>query len=348
MAIQVVQPRQVTLRTELAGRTAPYASAEIRPQISGIIRERLFNEGAAVSAGQALYQIEPAPYQATLDQEEGALASAEAAARIAQLQTQRYKTLLPTNAISKQDYDNAEAAYSQAQANVRLHAASVSSARINLQRTRITSPISGRTGRSLVTVGALVSANQTDALTTVSQLDPIYVDVTQSSAELLRLRQASRSGQFKASTADTRQVSLVLEDGSDYPAQGLMQFTEVTVDATTGAVNLRAVFRNTDGILLPGMYVKAIVIEGISENAILVPQQAVVRDRKGNASVRLLDAQNKIVIQDVDASRAIGAEWLVSTGLKAGDRLVVEGAQSAAAGTLVQVVSEPARTAQRH
>ncbi len=343
-----MQPHQVALRTELAGRTAPYASAEIRPQVSGIIRARLFNEGAAVSAGQALYQLDPEPYQAALDQEQGALASAEAAARIAELQTQRYKTLLPTNAISKQDYDNAEAAYTQAQANVRLHTASVNSARINLQRTRITSPISGRTGRSLVTVGALVSANQAEALTTVSQLDPIYVDVTQSSAELLRLQQASRAGQFKAGGADTRQVSLVLEDGSSYPIEGQMQFAEVTVDATTGAVNLRAVFKNADGILLPGMYVKAIVTEGISENAILVPQQAVVRDRKGNASVRLLDGENKIVMQAVDTSRAIGSDWLVSAGLKAGDRVVVEGGQNAAAGTLVQVVSEPARTAEQH
>lgn len=341
VVVQVVRTQSVTLRTELPGRTAAFAVSEVRPQVGGLIRARLFTEGAVVSAGQILYQIEPGSYEAALEQEQGAQASAQAAVRVAQLLVDRYQRLLSAKTISQQDYDNAEAALAQAQANLRLRNAAVNSARINLQWTRITAPIAGRTGRSSVTAGALVSANQAAALTTISQLDPIYVDLTQSSAELLRLRRSAREADGTA--PDSQKVTLLLEDGSQYPLEGRMMLREVTVDPTTGAIALRAEFANPDGLLLPGMYVRAIVTAAIYDRGILVPQVALQRDRKGNGSVKLVDARNQIQVRDVVAVRAIGDSWLVESGLQPGERVVVEGAQNTEPGTTVQIV-EPGRS----
>ncbi len=336
--VKRMQPEPVTLRSELPGRTAAHQVAEVRPQVSGLIRERLFTEGARVTAGQVLYQIEPAPFEADLEQAEAALASARAAARLSELLVQRYRALLPIRSISQQEFDRAEAVAAQDQASVRLRQAAAAAARIQLQRTRVTAPITGRTGRSLVTPGALVSANQAAALTTIAQLDPIYVDLTQSSADLLRLRQAAKAGQIKRGEADTRQVSLVLEDGTAYPREGRLLLSEVTVDATTGSVLLRAVFGNPDGLLLPGMYVRALLAEGVAERGLLVPQQAITRDRKGAATVRIVNAEGKLELRTLATSRAIGSDWLVTAGLEAGDRVVIEGAATAQPGTTVDVV----------
>lgn len=345
VVVQVMHAQPVQLRSELPGRTAAHEVADVRPQVSGLVRDRLFTEGATVKAGQVLYQLDPEPYQATLEQADGALAAAKAAARVAELLVQRYGQLLPAKSISQQDYDNADASLGQAQATVRQREAAVNSARIDLQRTRITAPISGRTGRSVVTPGALVSANQATALTTISQLDPIYVDLTQSSAELLRLRKAAKDGDMKRGESGAQKVSLALEDGSAYPLDGRIQLSEVTVDATTGSVLVRALFPNPEGILLPGMYVRAIVVEGTSEKGMLVPQQAIARDRKGNATARVVNADNKLEPRILTVARSIGTDWLVTDGLAEGDRVVVEGATTAQTGTVVEIVQAGDRAA---
>ena len=336
---RTLQSRPLPLRTELPGRTSAFQVAEVRPQVGGIVRERLFQEGATVRAGQVLYQIDPAPYQAALEQAEAALASARAAARISELQLQRYRQLLPLKSISQQDFDNSEANYGQAQATIRQREAAANAARIDLARTRVTAPISGRTGRSVITPGALVSANQATALTTISQLDPIYVDLTQSSADLLRLRQSLKSGRLQQGGAGAQKVSLVLEDGSTYPLEGRMQLAEVTVDATTGSVLLRAQFPNPDALLLPGMYVRALVTEGIDARGMLVPQPAIVRDRKGGATVRIVTADSTLESRPVTLAGSINGEWLVTEGLDDGDRVVIEGANGAPPGARVEIVA---------
>jgi membrane fusion protein (multidrug efflux system) len=340
VVVRTLQAQSVTLRSELPGRTAAYAIAEIRPQVSGIVRRRRFNEGATVAAGQVLYEIDPAPFASAAEQQAANLADAEAAAKLAELQEKRYRTLVPQGTVSQQDYDTAAATLAQAQARVRLARAAANSARISLQWTQITSPIAGRTGRSLVTPGALVSANQADALTTVSQLDPIYVDLTQSSAELLRLRQARSSGRMDAGADSTRKVRLKLDDGAAYPHEGRLQLAEVTVDPSTGSVALRAVFPNPDGLLLPGMYVRAELDEGVDSRGILLPQEAINRDRKGNATVRLVE-DGKLSVKAVSVSRAIGNDWLVDSGLSPGDRVVIEGASNARPGSEVHVIEAP-------
>lgn len=336
--VSLVQPRRLTLQSELPGRTSAYQVADVRPQVGGLIRSRLFTEGARVLAGQVLYQIDPAPFQASLEQAEAALASARAAARVAELLVQRYRTLLPDKSISQQDFDNAEASYMQAAANVRQQEALVNSARINLQWTRITAPIAGNIGHSVVTPGALVGANQATALTTIAQLDPIYVDLTQSSAEVLRLRKAAQGGRISRADPELQKVSLIMEDGSTYPLEGHLQLSEVTVDPTTGSVLLRAVFPNPEGLLLPGAFVRAVIAEGVVEQAVLVPQRAVTRDRVGGASVRIVNAQNQIEVRAVTAGRSVGTDWLISAGLAAGDRVVLEGASNLPPGTPVEVV----------
>jgi membrane fusion protein (multidrug efflux system) len=337
--VRTLQARPLPLRTELPGRTSAYQVAEVRPQVGGIVRERLFQEGAAVRAGQVLYQIDPAPYQAALEQAEASLASARAAARISELQLQRYRQLLPLKSISQQDFDNSEANYGQAQATIRQREAAANAARIDLARTRITAPISGRTGRSVITPGALVSANQANALTTISQLDPIYVDLTQSSADLLRLRQSLKSGRLQQGGAGAQKVSLVLEDGTTYPLEGRMQLAEVTVDATTGSVLLRAQFPNPEALLLPGMYVRALVTEGIDAKGMLVPQPAIVRDRKGGATVRVVTADGTLDSRPVTLAGSVNGEWLVTEGLNDGDRVVIEGATGAPPGAHVEIVA---------
>ena len=309
VGVITVKEQPVALTTELPGRTSPYAVSEIRPQISGIVKARLFEEGSTVKAGQALYQIEPAPYQA-------AYAAAAASLTSAKTRADRYAVLLTENAISPQNNDDARAAYLAAQAQA-------DAARINLNYTRITAPISGRIGASTVTVGALVTAQQTTALTTVSTLDPIYVDVDQSSAELVALKRAAQAGTLNAD--GSARVTLKLEDGSDYAHAGKLQFTDVTVDPNTGAVRLRAIFPNPDGLLLPGLYVRATVNQGVDPKGILVPQQAVGRDERGQPTALVLDEKNIARLRVLKTGRAIGADWQVLDGLKPGERLIVEG-----------------------
>ncbi len=338
--MRTVAPEPVALRSELPGRTACPASPRSAPQVSGIVRRRLFTEGATVKAGQVLYELDPEPFAAAAEQQAATLADAEAAAKLAELQEKRYRTLLPQGTVSQQDYDTASATLAQAQARVRLALAAANAARISLRWTQVASPVAGRTGRSLVTPGALVNANQADALTTVSQLDPIYVDVTQSSTELLRLRMASQSGRLqRAGTA--RVVRLTLEDGTPYAHEGRLELAEVTVDPSSGSVTLRAVFPNPEGLLLPGMYVRTVIDEGIDSQAIRLPQEVVSRDRKGNATVRVVDGASKLQVRAVTVSRAIETDWLVDGGLAAGDRVVIEGANNAPPGSEVHVVDAP-------
>ena len=337
VVIATVRAAPVTLHSELPGRTAAYAIAEIRPQVSGIVRRRLFTEGSTVTAGQVLYEIDAAPFAAAADQQAAGLADAEAAARVAELTEQRLGKLLPQGTISQADFDNASAAHAQAAARVRVARAAANAARINLGWTQLASPIAGRTGRSLVTPGALISANQAAALTTVSQLDPIYVDLTQSSADLLRLRKALQQGRVERQPT-SRAVRLMLEDGTDYDREGRLELSEVTVDESTGSVALRAVFPNPDGLLLPGMYVRARVMEGVDPRGIRVPQQAIGRDRKGNATVRIVDGDGKLQLRTVVATRAVDNDWLIDSGLAEGERVVIEGGANVGPGTKVAIV----------
>jgi membrane fusion protein (multidrug efflux system) len=338
VGVIVVRPERVALTTELPGRTAPLLIAEVRPQISGIVQKRLFTEGADVSAGQVLYQIDPATYQAAFASAKASLARTEASLIPARLKAERYRDLVKIKAVSQQDYDDADAALKQAEADVAASKAAVETARINLAYTRVASPISGRIGRSAVTVGALVTANQPATLATVQQLNPMYVDVTQSSADLLRLKQSLASGLLKHDGAAQARVKLLLEDGSPYPLPGGLKFSDVTVDQSTGSVTLRAVFPNPKQLLLPGMFVRATVEDGVSEQAIIVPQRGVTRNQNGEATVMLVGAEEKVEPRTITVARTVGENWLVSGGLKAGDRVILEGFQRARPGTQVKVV----------
>jgi membrane fusion protein, multidrug efflux system len=322
-AVKVITltPQTVSLTTDLPGRTVAYRVAEIRPQVSGVIQKRMFVEGSDVKEGQQLYQIDPALYQAAYD-------SAAATAESAKQTVNRYKPLAEVNAVSKQDYDNAIAT---AAANK----ASADTARINLVYTRLLSPISGRIGRSSVTEGALVTANQTTALATVQQLDPIYVDVTQPSAVLLRLKRELAAGELVQTGGNEAEVHLMLEDGSPYKSSGKMQFAEVQVDQTTGSVTLRALFPNPDKLLLPGMFVREQIEEGRRKDALLVPQVAVTHNQKGDPTALVVGADNKVELRTLQTERAIGDKWLVTSGLKAGERVIVEGLQYAKPGSAV-------------
>lgn len=309
----VVKEQPVELKSELPGRTDPTAVSEVRPQVSGIIKERLFVEGSTVKVGQPLYQIDPAPYQAAYDSAAATLSSAK-------IKASRYAELLKASAIAPQDNDDAQAAYKLALANVE-------TARINLAYTRIVAPINGRIGASSVTAGALVTANQTSALATISTLDPIYVDIDQSSSELLALERAAQAGQIDRGGPLTAEVTLTLDDGSLYAEKGKLQFTDVTVDPTTGAVRLRAIFPNPQNILLPGLYVRATINEGVDPHGILIPQLAVGRNPKGDPTVLVIDAENTARLREVKTGRAIGGDWQVTDGLKAGDKVIVQGLQ---------------------
>lgn len=333
--IVVVQSSTVALTTVLAGRTTSFMTSEVRPQVSGIVRARLFTEGAPVHAGQTLYEIDPALYRAALDQARANLANTQAAAVSARALVERYKPLVGIEAVSKQDYTNAVAAAGQANAAVAQAKAALETARINLGYTRIAAPISGRIGRSLVTPGALVTAGQADALATIQQLDPIYVDIQQSSAELLRLRQALATGGVLPASAA---VSLTLEDGTPYAYKGRLEFAEVTVDPATGSVTLRARFPNPKGLLLPGMYVRASLSQGNRPNSILAPQTGVTRDAKGNATALVVGAGDKVALRELTLGGARGHDWLVLQGLKAGDRLIVEGTSKVKPGDKVKPV----------
>lgn len=333
-----IQPQRVALTTELSGRTSAYLIAEVRPQVGGIIQKRLFTEGTDVKAGDVLYQIDPASYQAAYSSAKAALARVEANLIPARLKAGRYQELVKINAVSQQDYDDASAALKQAEADVESGKAALETARINLAYTRVTAPISGRIGRSSVTNGALVTASQSAALATIQDLSSMYVDVTQSSTELLRLKQNLASGLLKSSGPAQAQVKLLLEDGSAYPLPGTLKFSEVTVDQSTGSITMRAVFPNPKQTLLPGMFVRAIVEEGVNEKAILVPQQGVTRNPAGNAMVMVVGGEEKVESRVVKVARTIGDNWLVSDGLKAGDRVILEGLQKARPGSPVKAV----------
>ena len=334
-----LEPRREVYTTALAGRIASFQVAEVRPQVGGILQQRLFTEGADVKAGQALYQIDPATYEAALDSAQAALMKAEANVTPARLKAERFRELLAIKAVSKQEYDDAQAAFKQAEADVAVNRAAVKTARINLEYTKVRSPISGRIGKSAFTPGALVTANQAQALTSVRQLDPVYVDITQSSQDLLRLRAQFTNGELR-SAAEEAPVRLKLENGAMYPHEGRFQFTDVSVDESTGMVSLRALFPNPEHILLPGMYVRAVIAEGVDENALLVPQRALRRDPKGQASVLLVDGGGKVDVRLVDVGRTVGDSWQVLSGLKPGDRVIVEGGQNVRPGMSVKIRGE--------
>jgi membrane fusion protein (multidrug efflux system) len=338
VGIVVLEKEPVVLTTELPGRTSAFRIAEIRPQINGLIQKRFFIEGSDVKAGQLLYQIDPAPFQAALDNALAALARAEANVPAIRSRAERLKALVEQKAVSQQDYDDASSALKQAEAEVRYWKAAVESARINLGYTRITAPISGRIGRSNVTEGAIVTAYQPLPLATIQQLDPIYVDVPQSTADLLRLKEKLEKGNLKAGSQEDNKVGLILEDGSRYPLEGTFQFRDVTVDPTTGSVILRMVFPNPHHLLLPGMFVRAIVKEGVKEDAILVPQQAVTRDPKGNPVAFLVNPEGKVEPRILSIERAIGDAWLVTSGVEPGEKVIVEGLIKVRPGMQVRAV----------
>ncbi|MDN0074246.1 efflux RND transporter periplasmic adaptor subunit [Crenobacter sp. SG2303] len=345
VGVVTIQPQRVALTSELAGRTAPYMVSEVRPQVGGLIQKRLFKEGGDIKAGQVLYQIDPASYQAAYDSAKAALDKARANLGSIKLKADRYKELVSINAVSKQDFDDVSASLKQAEADVASAKAAVDNARINLDYTRITAPISGRIGRSSVTPGALVTANQTVALSTVQQLDPIYVDVTQASAQVLKLKRELAEGQLQNDGENGAKVKLTLEDGSSYPLEGRLELSEVTVDQGTGSITLRAVFPNPKHELLPGMYVRAQLVEGVKNEAILAPQQGVTRDNKGGATAMVVSKNGKAELRQLTTSRAIGASWLVTSGLNAGDQLIVEGLQKIKPGAPVKPVAATNLTA---
>jgi len=337
VATVTVGTERVVLSTELPGRTSAFRIAEIRPQVNGIVQRRLFEEGASVTAGQALYQIDPASFQAALENAMASLGKAEANLPAVRSKAERYREALADNAVSRQDSDDAAAALKQAEADVQLWKATVETARINLGYTRISAPISGRIGKSNVTEGALVTAHQPMALATVQQMDPVYVDVPQATTELLRLRRRLEDRRLRRNGTKQNKVRILLEDGTSYPSEGTLQFRDVSVDPTTGSVTLRVIVPNPDGILLPGMYVRAVVTEGVNEKAILIPQQGVVRDPKGNPVALIVDGEGKVEQRMLGLDRAIDDKWLVSSGLSPGDRLIVEGLQNVRPGDPVKV-----------
>jgi membrane fusion protein (multidrug efflux system) len=338
VATATVGRQRVELATELPGRTSPYRMAEIRPQVNGLIQKRLFTEGSDVQPGQVLYQIDPAPFQAALDNAKAALGRAEANLPALQLKADRYKEALADKAVAQQDLDDATAALKQAVADIAYYQAMLETARINLGYTRVVSPIAGRIGRSSVTDGAIATAYQPAPLATIQQLDPIYVDVPQSTTELLRLQRRLEEKRMNRDGTNANQVDLILEDGAKYPLQGTLEFRDVSVDPTTASVILRMVFPNPNGVLLPGMFVRAVVKEGVNEQGILIPQQAVSRDAKGNPLALIVNASGKVEQRMLSLDRAVGSQWLVSSGLVPGDRVIAEGMQKVQPGAVVKEV----------
>ena len=337
VTVHVVEKAPLAVTTELPGRTTAFRIAEVRPQVSGIVLKRNFTEGSDIEAGQSLYQIDPATYQADYDSAKGELAKSEAAAAIAHLTVKRYVPLVGTKYISQQEYDQAIADARQAEG-----------ARINLAYTKVTSPISGRIGKSNVTEGALVTNGQATELATVQQLDPIYVDVTQSSNDFMRLKQSVEQGSLHKDSASST-VELVMENGQSYPLKGSLQFSDVTVDESTGSITLRAVFPNPQHTLLPGMFVRARIDEGVQPNAILVPQQGVTRTPRGEATVMVVNDKSQVESRAVVAAQAIGDKWLISEGLQPGDKVIVSGLQKARPGVQVKATADtetPAAKAQ--
>ena len=339
VSVHIVKSAPLAVTTELPGRTDAYRVAEVRPQVSGIILHRNFTEGSDVKAGESLYQIDPATYQAAYDNAKGELVKAQAAANIAHLTVKRYVPLVGTQYVSKQEYDQAVATAQQADASVVAAKAGVESARINLAYTKVTSPINGRIGKSSVTEGALVTNGQATALATVQQLDPISVDVTQSSSDFMRLKQ-----QTSLQKGDTSSVELLMENGQPYPLKGTLQFSDVTVDESTGSITLRALFPNPQHMLLPGMFVRARIDEGTQPDAILVPQQGVTRTPRGDATVLVVNEKNQVESRTVVAPQAIGDRWLITEGLKNGDRVIISGLQKVRPGVTVVAIPDTAAT----
>jgi membrane fusion protein, multidrug efflux system len=340
VTVVTLRPEAVTLLRELPGRSTAYLVAEVRPQVNGIIARRLFKEGSLVKAGQPLYQLDDATYRADAESAQANLARAKATLVTAELNARRSAQLVKIDAVSKQDDENAAAALRQAEADVKATQAAAERAASVLGYARITAPISGRIGKSNVTQGALVTANQEAALTTIQQLDPMYVDLTQSSAELLELRRALAKGQLTG-TRDLP-VRIILEDSSRYEHDGKLAFSDVTVDPTTGSFGLRVVVPNPDNVLLPGMYVRAMVGAGERQNALLVPQQGIARDQKGNPTAMVVKGDGKVETRQVRVSRPIGDKWLVEEGLVAGERVIVEGLQKLRPGATVQATEAKA------
>ncbi|MCL4179651.1 MAG: efflux RND transporter periplasmic adaptor subunit [Verrucomicrobia bacterium] len=338
VATITVTPQPILLTTELPGRTSPYRIAEIRPQVNGLIQKRLFTEGSDVTQGQELYQIDPAPFQAALENAQAALGRAEASLPAMQSRFDRFQQALADKAVSQQDFDDASAALQQAKADTQYYRAMLETARINLNYARVVSPISGRIGTSTVTDGAIVTAYQPVALATIQQLDPIYVDVPQATTELLRLQRRLEQGQLNSHATNLDQVGLILGDGTRYPLTGTLQFRDITVDPTTASVTLRMMFPNPDGRLLPGMFVRAVVKEGSNDQAILIPQQAVSRDPKGNPVALIVDAHGQVQQRQLTLDRAIGDQWMVASGLATGDRVIAEGMQKVRPGDAVKEV----------
>ncbi len=338
VGVFTVQPSPVTLVRELPGRTAPYRVAEVRARVNGIVLKRLFAEGSEVKEGQKLFLVDPAPYEAALEGARAALARSEATLANARVVARRHATLIQTNVVSQQDHDNAQAALKTAEADVASARAAEQLARINLGYTSVTAPVSGRIGRSAVTEGAYVQASQATLLATVQQIHPMYVDLTQSADEALRLRRDLDSGRLQGKAPGQAAVRLVLDDGREYPLPGTLQFTDVTVDPGTGSITLRALFPNPRGELLPGMFVRARIEEGVNPQALLVPQVGVTRDPKGLPVALVVNGERKVERRTLVTDRAVGSAWLVTEGLRPGDQVVVEGVQKVRPGAAVNPV----------
>lgn len=341
VTVVTLRARPLSLTTELPGRVSSYRVAEVRPQVSGVILKRLFREGERVEAGQQLYQIDPAPYEAALAQARAAFAGARAAVTTAKLNVERDKPLVEARAVSRQDYDNEVATLAEDEANVAAAQATVRTAMINLAYTRVYAPISGRTGRSSVTVGALVTADQSSSLVTVTRLNPVYVDVTESTTTLLRLKRELASGEIHGAGRNEAPVTLTLDDASRYGPAGRLEFSEVTVDQSTGSVTLRAIFPNPDELLLPGMFVRAVIEEGVQEGAIVAPQQGITHSPNGSATALVVGSDDKVELRIVQLGRAVGNQWLITHGLAPGDRLIVGGLQKVRPGMQVLVLNQP-------
>jgi membrane fusion protein (multidrug efflux system) len=343
VSVVTVQRASVPVTTELPGRTSAYLVAQVRTRVDGIVLKRDFTEGADVKAGQRLYQIDPAPFRAALDSAMGALQKSQANLVAMNAQEERYKQLVAGNAVSKQEYDNAVSTRGQAAADVVFGKAGVETARINLGYTSVVSPITGRTGPSVVTQGAFVQASAATLLTTVQQIDPIYVDLNQSSIQGLQLRRDVASGKVKLNGPAQAKVTLFMEDGTRYPRPGTLQFTDITVDQSTGSVTVRALFRNPGSVLLPGMFVRARIDEGVNENALLVPEVGVTHNPQGQPTALVVGADGKVVLRTIQATRTFGDKWVVDGGLNAGDRVIVSGSQKVQPGMTVRTIDAAAR-----
>lgn len=335
VSVVTIKTSPVTLTTELPGRISAAETSDVRPQVNGLVTARLFEEGDYVRAGQPLYRIDAAPYEAQVASAQASLARARAAVASTAGLARRYQELVKINGVSQQELEDALTSAQQAEADVQAQAAALRTAQIDLARTTVRAPISGRIGRSSFTVGALVTASQASPLATIQRIDRVYVDIPQSSGDLLKLRQQIASGALSRDANGAR-VKLKLEDGSTYGQDGTLQFADVTVDADTGSQNIRAIFNNPDGLLLPGMFARAVLVEGAASNAILAPQRAVSRDAKGGASVMVVGADGKLQPRPITTSRTVGQDWMVTSGLQPGDRVVVEGAQNLMPGTPVK------------